>query len=679
MNQAYQPTNDESRTDLKRLRRIRENTLKLVEYRSEAELAPQVMRLFAEHMGVTGGSLYRRKENSLIWMHSLDPGHQHNEISLPARPDSIIGRLVSHGKPIIISDIQHNRSVGGSGYSGYRNGSILGYPLKNLDGSLMGVLTLHNKIRPPFSNEDLEVGHLIVSQIIGLWHSMEQQRKLECAKDSYLAILSSSPNGVLVEQNGRIVYHNPQAADWLDLGVAGFSKQNFEKLFAHHLLQSGNDSLPPEFDMQIRRDDRWLKVRTSTILYFGAPARLANMVDITERCKAVQTLRDKERLEGQLLQSQKMEAVGRLAGGVAHDFNNLLTGIEGNAALARIDLDPENPAVECIDEISHAVVRAAALNRQLLTFSRKQMIDPKVLNLTGLIEDLRKMLQRVMREDIKLIIHSASPDAFIKADKGQIEQILLNLAINARDAMPAAGSLTLEINRCTLDSDYVVDHPYVTIGKYLHLSVEDTGTGMDPEVANRVFEPFFTTKPKEMGTGLGLSTVYGIVKQHGGSIEVDSQPGKGTCFNLYFPLADSSEKQVETKPVKDEADLPGGNETILLAEDDVLVRNISVKILKKLGYQVIEAENGTVAMALFEREKPPIDLLLTDVVMPGMNGRQLAEYLKRQLSELKILYTSGYAEDTITSRGMLDKGLSFLGKPYRPQDLARRVRETLDA
>lgn len=395
--------------------------------------------------------------------------------------------------------------------------------------------------------------------------------------------------------------------------------------------------------------------------------------DITE---SIQAKIEKDKLEVQLQQAQKMEAIGRLAGGIAHDFNNLLTGITGNISLAIMDMDKDDPLLETLEEVEAASHRAAELTRQLLAFSRKQLIKPKIINLNELIENMQKMLKRIIGEDIGQKIVLDKDLGQVKADPGQIEQIVINLAVNARDALPDGGFLTIETKHAMLDENYCVNHPQVLPGEYILLVVSDNGHGMDEETRQKIFDPFFTTKPKDKGTGLGLATTYGIIKQHDGHIECYSEVGQGTSFKVYLPRIDGLAESVRFE--NRNIDLPEGNETILVVEDETVVRNIAIKILEKLGYTIIHAESGSHALDIINEEKPDIDLLLTDVVMPKMNGRELATQLQDLYPLLKVIYTSGYTENVIAHHGVIEEGLEFIGKPYSPKDLAIKIRNVLD-
>jgi two-component system, cell cycle sensor histidine kinase and response regulator CckA len=413
---------------------------------------------------------------------------------------------------------------------------------------------------------------------------------------------------------------------------------------------------------------RWIEVQASAIDRQGGRYIVAVGRDITER----------RQLQAQFLQAQRMESIGRLAGGVAHDFNNLLTAIMGNLELALDTLPDDHIVHGDLTEAQKAANRGAGLTRQLLAFARKQPIEPHVINLNDLIAEMDKLLRRLIGEDIELVTQPASNLAPIKADSGQLEQVIVNLAVNARDAMPNGGKLTIETRNVEIDHDYVQQHIGVASGIYVLLAISDTGAGMDAETLRQAFEPFFTTKPKGRGTGLGLATCYGIIKQHGGHIWPYSEPGHGSTFRIYLPLADEP-TQARTMPQQSNA-LPGGTETVLLAEDELAVRSLAARVLRERGYTVLEASDGDEALRLaHEHSTAPIDLLLTDVVMPRVSGRVLVEQVSAIQPSIKVLYISGYADHAVVHHGRLDPGVDFLHKPFAPSTLARKVREVLDA
>ena len=380
--------------------------------------------------------------------------------------------------------------------------------------------------------------------------------------------------------------------------------------------------------------------------------------------------------QGQLEQAQKMDAIGRLAGGVAHDFNNLLTVILGRTDILLTQIKTEDPLRRGIALIQRTAGRAAELTKQLLAFSRKQVLEAVVLDLGVVTTDMKEMLARLIGEDIALVTNLAATLGHVKADRGQIEQVVMNLAINARDAMPQGGQLVVETANADLDDEYVRRNVGSRPGPHVMLAVSDSGVGIPRELQRHIFEPFFTTKEQGKGTGLGLATVYGIVKQSGGYIEVDSEPGRGTTFRIYLPRVDSASPAAERSP---RAAAPtGGTETILLVEDEDGVRELARDILRSSGYTVLEGRNGAEGLLLGERHQGALDLLLTDVVMPRMSGRELAERMVSLRPELSVLYMSGYTDDAVIRHGVLAAGTAFLQKPFTPAALVLRVRETLD-
>ncbi|HVY62361.1 MAG TPA: ATP-binding protein, partial [Planctomycetota bacterium] len=391
---------------------------------------------------------------------------------------------------------------------------------------------------------------------------------------------------------------------------------------------------------------------------------------------ALRDVTEHETLERQLRQAQKMEAVGRLAGGVAHDFNNLLTAITGYSDLAVAALRPEDPLRRDLEEIRKAALRAAQLTRQLLAFSRKQVIEPRLMDLNSVLANLEPMLRRLIGEDIALEAKPGRCLSVVQADPGQVEQVIMNLVVNARDAMPDGGRLALETADVRLDEAHPLRPADLRPGAYVMLSVVDTGCGMDSATLSHIFEPFFTTKEQGKGTGLGLSTVYGIVKQAGGAVSVQSQPGQGSAFRIFFPAA-----QGEADPLEPRGATPvpaRGTETVLLVEDEDLLRALAARTLQQHGYRVVEARHGGEALAIAEKHEGAIELLVTDVIMPQINGRELADRLRPSRPEMKVLFTSGYTPDEVLRRGVREGAANFIQKPFAPAAFARKVREVLD-
>jgi PAS domain S-box-containing protein len=496
-----------------------------------------------------------------------------------------------------------------------------------------------------------------------------------------MALLESASQAILsVDASGRIVLANPKTEE-----MFGYTRQE--------LLGARVEILLPESRRRAHEREREEYFMRPRVRPMGIGLDLAgrrkdgtefpveislSYVETTEGTFAiafVNDISDRKRLEDRLLEAQKMEAVGRLAGGVAHDFNNMLTVIAGYNCMILDDLSPLDPLRGCAEEVLKAADRAAALTRQLLAFSRRQVMQPCVMNINTAVVHTEKMLRRLIGEDVELVLSLREDAGNIKADPNHIEQAIVNLALNARDAMPEGGRITVETANAHLDETYARTHLGVKPGEFVMVAVSDTGHGMDAETRRRLFEPFFTTKEKGKGTGLGLATVYGVVKQLGGDIWVYSEPGQGTTFKLYFPRVTENASLPAASPV--EADRAPSTEAILVVEDEQAVRDLTVKILRKLGHTVLAAANGTEAIEIATSHSGPIALLLTDVVMPNMSGRQVAEHLLKLRPELKVLYLSGYTDNTVVHHGVLEDGVEFLPKPFSREALARKIRDVL--
>lgn len=512
---------------------------------------------------------------------------------------------------------------------------------------------------------------------------------LQAAEERYRSLVESSPNAIAVHRKGRIVYVNPA-------GVKLIGAKSQEELIGRNLM----DFVHPDYQEVVTRraaaaytrgevapllEEKFVRLDGSEVdvevvaiplMLEGEPAVNTIIRDITGRKRAEEALRESEE---KLRQGQRLEAIGRLAGGVAHDFNNLLTAIIGHTEFLRADVAPHSDRTSDLDEIQKAAERAATLTRQLLAFSRRQALQPHVFDLDEVTENMTGLLEQLIGEDVHLAFRQ-SPDLWpVEADPGQIEQVIMNLAINARDAMPEGGKLTVETANVELNEDYVSTHLATEPGPYVMLAVSDTGCGMSRELLSHIFEPFFTTKDPGKGTGLGLSTVYGILKQSGGSIWVYSEPGKGTTFKVYLPRAD---KPVDWSP-RSRATPDGasrdGDETILLVEDEPAVLRLAARVLASRGYVVFTAGSPEEAITLFREHPGRVHLLLTDVILPGMSGHALAEVLTGEQSQApRVLYMSGYTRNAIVHEGRLDADIEFLEKPFTPEALARRVREVLD-
>ena len=488
-------------------------------------------------------------------------------------------------------------------------------------------------------------------------------------------MVTHAPIGIYIVQQGKFAMINPgfeaitgyTAQELLGQDCLSPVSPGYRAFVREQAIQRlKGEGLPPYEYQFINKSGEtgWVMETVTPTQYKGQRAVLGYFMDITPLKK----------LEAQFLQAQKMEAVGRLAGGIAHDFNNILGVIIGYAEIMWMGLKENDPLCGYLGEIKRAAVRAASLTRQLLAFSRKQIQQLEVINLNEVITDLETMLHRLIGEDLELVMELDSALLSVKADKGQIEQIILNLAVNAKDAMPQGGKLTIETCDVYLDETYCRDHPYVSPGPFVMLAVSDNGMGMDEETRAHIFEPFYTTKETGKGTGLGLSTVFGIVKQSGGSIEVYSEPGFGTTFKVYLP---SAEKPAERPQAEIHASPLSGHETILVVEDDDGLRPLIIDVLKMYGYEVLEARDGDEALRICKDHEGPIHLMVTDVVMPRMSGRQLAEQVAPLYPQMQVLFMSGYTDNAIVHHGILHEDTAYIQKPFAPDDLAKKVREVL--
>ncbi len=569
--------------------------------------------------------------------------------------------------------------------------SFLGVPVL-LDGTLLAVLALIGRAPFRVGPDDWDLLESFVAQAAivirnARLFAREQAvraeaedvaRALQTSEEQYRALVEGSIQGMYIHQDFITRFANQAMARILGYeGPHELVGRDYRELLAPHerprieayyAARMRGEPVPSRYELEgVRKDGTLvcLELLVSMVTWSGAPAVLATFLDVTER----------KRLEEELRQAQKMEAVGRLAGGIAHDFNNLLTVIAGRALLLSARVKADERARRDIELIQRTAERAATLTQQLLAFSRKQVLQPKVLDLNGVVAGTVPMLERLIGEHIRRAWLSNGAAGRVRADPGQIEQVIMNLVVNARDAMPDGGRLTVEVANAELDEAFVRTHAGARAGSYVTLAVTDTGVGMDAATQAHVFEPFFTTKGLAKGTGLGLATTYGIVKQHGGYIDIESEVGRGTTFRIYLPrVEEAASASGSAAPSETPA---RASETILLVEDEDAVRELAKEILEAGGYAVIDSGDPVEALDIGRRSERHIDLLLTDVVMPSMNGRQLADRLTSGHPEIKVLYMSGYTDDAVGRYGVLDPDVSLIGKPFSPDALMRRVREAL--
>jgi PAS domain S-box-containing protein len=521
-----------------------------------------------------------------------------------------------------------------------------------------------------------------VAGVSGIYRDMTGRKKAEAELERLRTAIEQAGEAIVVTDDGGAILHVNAAFET----TTGYSRQEaagktprilksgkHDEAFYRSLWDTISSGRTWKGRLVDKRKDGSLHTVDGTISpVLDRAGRIVNYVavrrDVTEQI----------RLESELLQAQKMESVGRLAGGVAHDFNNLLTAINGYAEFVLEGLAEDDPKRQDVKEILAAGGRAAGLTRQLLAFSRKQILNLEVVDIHASVGATGKMLRRLIGEDIKLESKLAAHPCLIKADVGQIEQVLLNLAVNARDAMPQGGTLTFETRIAAADDDFSSKHPDLPRGPLVCLSVRDTGCGMIDEVRAHLFEPFFTTKEKGKGTGLGLAMVFGIIKQSGGDIEVESAPDRGTTFRIYLPQIDASAQNKDRVKDRDKDVVLRGDETVLFVEDEDIILRLGERSLTGSGYTVLTAVDGSEALEVLERHGRPVDLLVTDVVMPDMSGRDLAREIARKNMARRTLFISGYTDDAIVRHGVLEPGLAFLYKPFSPKTLLSKLREVLD-
>jgi two-component system cell cycle sensor histidine kinase/response regulator CckA len=520
---------------------------------------------------------------------------------------------------------------------------------------------------------------------IGMW-AIVRDISVRLAREGALRwfqlTVESSPDAVFwLNEEGRFPYVSEQACrslgysreELMQLNIWDIDVEFTQEMWGPHwkkVKERGGARLER---LHRRKDGTVFPVEISSknVAFENQVYHMAYVRDISDRVNAN---KERETLEAQLIQSQKMESIGRLAGGVAHDFNNMLSVILGYSELIKTKLAPDDPIMRDFEQIQRAAKRAQDITQQLLAFSRKQVFEPKILNINELIHCFENNLSRLIGEDIELKFFPSRDIENIEFDPTQIEQILMNLAINARDAMPAGGNLTFETANVSLDEAYCREHVGFIPGNFVQISVSDNGNGMDTETISHIFEPFFTTKEIGKGTGLGLATVYGIVKQGGGFINVYSEPGRGTTFKIYIPV---STGDIESLNIDEDQGPVLGSEAVFLVEDDEMVRKMVEVSLRKLGYTVLSAAGPEEALAIFPKEKNTVDLLITDVVMPKMNGKVLYKRLKSVRPDLKVLYMSGYTANVIVDHGVLNKGVQFISKPFSIIELSNKVRNAL--
>jgi PAS domain S-box-containing protein len=588
--------------------------------------------------------------------------------------------LIRTGEPLLATPevLQAMEDRGEVARNGSRSLDWMGVPLKvnsHTFGALV-VQTYSKNIR--YGERDKEILTFVARQLASAVEIKRNEQALRRSEARYRSLVQSSVYGIYRSSlEGRFLDVNPALITMLGYGSAEevLLLDPEKDVFAQ---PEEHSRLIEEFRRTGRLDGievKWKRKDGSSITVRISGRAVSSADEPADVLEAIaEDVTDRRALEDQFRQAQKMEAVGRLAGGVAHDFNNLLMVINGYAEVILAELPFEHPLHEKGRAIQLAADRATTLTRQLLAFSRKQLLELKVVDVNAIVQDMERLVNPLIGENVELVTVLHPESTHTRADAGQLEQVLMNLVVNAKDAMPTGGRLVIQTGTIVVDENHRRGQQFIHPGRYVTLSVSDTGMGMDKETQSRIFEPFFTTKEKGKGTGLGLSTVYGIVKQSGGYVMVQSEPGRGTSFHIYLPLVEGTAEK-HTAPASDAAS--GGSETILLVEDEESVRQLVRDTLTARGYKVLEADGGEAGVALSAQHQGKIQLVITDVVMPGVGGPEMVKQLSSSRPEMKVLYLSGYTEDSIINDGSIESGTAFLQKPFSLQNLSRKVREVL--
>jgi len=626
-------------------------------------LLNQTVMLVAQTLGVEYSAVF---EQLLAGSLRLQAGvgwkpEYNRQTSLPGNEDSPIVSALKSGDPVVIADLKAETRISASPFlaeHGVVSGITVAIPTHDRPYGMLGIYSTHGR---KFNSDEVQF-LMAAATAVGL---AVERKRADAELQKLAAFVQLNPDAAMeLNENGTITYFNEAA----------------QQLAASVQRNQPGEILPPDIDRIIReclasgqsKVRQEIKMEGRTFSWSVHPVLPSNVVhcyieDITERLS----------LEAQLRQAQKMESIGQLAAGVAHDFNNMLTIIQGHSSslLARPTLPPE--VVDSVQAVYFAAERAAGLTRQLLMFSRKNVMQPELLDLQKVVGNMSKMLERLLGETITLEFQPAVENPFVQGDCGMIEQVVMNLSLNARDAMPRGGRLTIGVETMIIDAAFIETHPQAHAGRFVRLRVTDTGIGMDSATLGRIFEPFFTTKDIGKGTGLGLATVYGIIKQHEGWLEVNSEPGKGSTFDVFLPASDKVPAFAEEKASA--APVAGGSETILIVEDEPVLRSMARDILEECGYRILEASSGREALDVWNQRANEIDLLLTDMVMPdGVSGADLVVQLLAGQPRLKIVFTSGYTANEVNQKMLARTRASFLAKPYTHAELAKTVRDCLD-
>lgn len=660
----------------------------LIDSTNRNQMGISFLKTIAHNMAAEGGSLFLKKDDHLVCICSMDIQHVPGSIPLPLKDNSVFGIAMKQGKPVFIHDINEGTAIVQSGWEGYKDGSSVVFPLQDETGDVVALISLHNKITPPFMPRDIDLGQVLISQAykgLCLSHALEALRENQ---EKY-RLIAENVSDVIWTMNLDMLftYISPSSEKLLGYLPEELIGRGAKDVLVYSSFEVAVKSLADDlihnskgekgFDTSrvlelkmVCKDGKniWTEAKISFIRDEGQqPIGIMGISrDISIRLS----------LESQLRHAQKMEAVGTLAGGIAHDFNNLLQAIQGYSELLIHRKKESDPDYRKLKEIIQTARRAGELTQQLLTFSRKVESKMRPIRLNRELEQVVKLLRRTIPKMVSINLKVERNLRIINADPMQIEQVLINLAVNAKDAMPEGGRLNIQTKNVTIDRQFCEAYPEVAPGEYVLLTVSDSGSGMTEDIRERIFDPFFTTKICGEGTGLGLSMVYGIVKSHNGLILCSSEQGKGSTFEIYFPAIDHHDEWDEA--TNEEFPPRGGNETILLVDDEIVIRNLCELVLSKLGYTVLKASDGESALKTFFEQSEAIDLVILDIIMPGMGGERCLQELLKYKPDLKVLIASGFS-GKIGTGSLLETGIKgFIHKPFEMNYLVSTVRDVLD-
>jgi PAS domain S-box-containing protein len=669
----------------KRLRSIVETTKHITAFSRFNRFGSWLLEEFGRHMLATGGSLYLLEKEGLRLVHALDPGHAPEFISYPLDVESMLNRAIIDGKPTLVKDKKTLEEFSASGWTGYKDDSLLVFPLPDEDGKTMGILSLHSKTPPPFLEQDREIGAILASYSSEALRASRATEALRASEENLSITLDSIGDGVIAtDSNGKITRMNPVAEQLTGWPATDATGKPLEKIFCLIDTEKGNPILDP-FNLT-QPTDKMLSSPEHSLLVArdGSKCRIAqNAAPIRNKNKNVvglvlvfRDVTEQFKLEDQLRHARKMEAIGQLAGGVAHDFNNMLAGIIGSADILALKLRNNKKLKAYATMIQDAGSRASELTQKLLDFSHKRTASNSAVDMHRVTSEVTRILERSSDKRIIIKKYLNASSAVIYGDLTQIENAILNLAINARDAMPEGGTITISTTNVNLDQ--LTCNTFASTlnpGLYIEVIVEDTGIGIKEEDQEKIFEPFFTTKEPGKGTGLGLASVYSTTRSHQGDVRVLSQYGKGTIFKVYLPVEPNA--VIEDQQI-DEDDLLSGSGCILVVDDEAIIRTMTQAILSDLGYDVILAEDGEEAVKCFRQQKDRIDLVLLDMVMPKLNGRDALKKIKKIKPAVKVLLISGFNRITDSGEDLIPGVSGFIQKPFRRGDLGRTIQQILE-